>query len=91
MGENSLKGDMMKRNGEVITVVVLVFIALGFITTLPIVYQHTKKGIASHEECKEQRIVVPIWLNEKCVPSVQVYKCNEVSNANLMQCDPIRF
>ena len=77
----------MKRKGEVIAIVAITFIVLGWITGGAIVYQNINKGIMTHDDCQEQRIVVPIWLNEKCVPSVQVYKCNEVADVELIQCD----
>jgi len=76
----------MKRRAEVITAVVIVFIALGFITTIPIVYQQAKKG-AVGDNCTTQKIIVPIWLGKKCVPTLQRYDCNETKNAELFQCD----
>ena len=76
----------MKRRAEILTIVVLTFITLGFITTIPIVYQQATKN-ASGDNCTTQKIIVPIWLGEKCVPTLQVYDCNETKNAELIQCD----
>ena len=74
------------RKAEVISIVAITIIALGFITAVPIVYQQATKD-ASGDNCTTQKIVVPIWLGEKCVPTLQVYDCNETKNTELIQCD----
>ena len=74
------------RKAEILSIVVITFIALGFITAVPIVYQQATKD-ASGDKCTTQKIIVPIWLGEKCEPTLQVYDCNETGNAELIQCD----
>jgi len=74
------------RRAEVISIVATIIIALGFITAVPIVYQQATKD-ASGDNCTTQKIIVPIWLGEKCVPTLKRYDCNETGNAELIQCD----
>ena len=76
----------MKRKAEIISIVAITFIALGFITAVPIVYQQATKD-AVGDKCTTQKIIVPIWLGERCTPTLQRYDCNETKNAELIQCD----
>ncbi len=74
------------RKAEILVAVTIAILAIGWITGGAIVYQQVTKG-AIGDKCTTQKIIVPIWLDEKCVPALQAYDCNETGGAELIQCD----